>query len=210
MQMEDIRMARDGNSLNWLRRFGYITTCVCFLLISARWSFGQVDEGAINGTVVDTSGAVVANAQVTLTNKDVGLTLETRTNANGGYGFSPVRIGHYSVSVTANGFSKTTQENLTVNVSQVLLVNVQLKPGAATETIEVTTAPPLMQTEEASVGQTIGTEQVNDLPLNGRNFTFLAQLGAGMQTPQADRSEERRVGKECRSRGWRCSLYVKC
>ena len=179
-------MARDGNSLNWLRRFGYITTCVCFLLISARWSFGQVDEGAINGTVVDTSGAVVANAQVTLTNKDVGLTLETRTNANGGYGFSPVRIGHYSVSVTANGFSKTTQENLTVNVSQVLLVNVQLKPGAATETIEVTTAPPLMQTEEASVGQTIGTEQVNDLPLNGRNFTFLAQLGAGMQTPQAD------------------------
>src|ERR1017187_6842748 len=186
MQMEDIRMARDGKSLNWLRRFGYITTCVCFLLISARWFFGQVDEGAINGTVLDTSGAVVANAQVTLTNKDVGLTLETRTNANGGYGFSPVRIGHYSVSVTANGFSKTTQENLTVNVSQVLLVNVQLKPGAATETIEVTTAPPLMQTEEASVGQTIGTEQVNDLPLNGRNFTFLAQLGAGMQTPQAD------------------------
>jgi hypothetical protein len=67
-----------------------------------------------------------------------------------------------------------------------LLVNVQLKLGAATETVEVTTAPPLMQTEEASVGQVITQESVNDLPLNGRNFTFLAQLGAGMQTPQAD------------------------
>ncbi len=62
----------------------------------------------------------------------------------------------------------------------------QLKLGAATETVEVNTAPPLLQTEEASVGQVIGEQEVNALPLNGRNFTFLAQLGAGMQTPQAD------------------------
>src|SRR6202020_1195662 len=61
-----------------------------------------------------------------------------------------------------------------------------LKLGAATETVEVSTAPPLLQTEEASVGQVIGEQTVNSLPLNGRNFTFLAQLGAGMQTPQAD------------------------
>ncbi len=90
------------------------------------------------------------------------------------------------MSVTAKGFSKTTQQNLTVTIAQNLLVNVQLKPGAATETVEVSTAPPQMQTEDASVGQVIGSEQVNSLPLNGRNFTFLAQLGAGMQTPQAD------------------------
>ncbi len=62
----------------------------------------------------------------------------------------------------------------------------QLKLGGATETVEVNTAPPLLQTEEASVGQVIGQQEVNSLPLNGRNFTFLAQLGAGMQTPQAD------------------------
>jgi len=88
--------------------------------------------------------------------------------------------------VSANGFSKTTQKNISVDVSQVLQVNVQLKLGAATETVEVNTAPALLQTEEASVGQVIGSEEVNALPLNGRNFTFLAQLGAGMQTPQAD------------------------
>jgi hypothetical protein len=145
-----------------------------------------VDEGAITGTVQDTTGAVVPDADVTLTNTDVGLTLETKSSSNGSYTFSPLRVGHYSLTVTAKGFSKTTQRNLMVDVSQVLQVNVQVKLGSATETIEVTTAPPLMQTEEASVGQVIGEAEVNDLPLNGRNFTFLAQLGAGMQTPQAD------------------------
>ncbi len=73
-----------------------------------------------------------------------------------------------------------------MNVAQALQVNVSLKLGAATETVEVNTAPPQLQTEEASVGQVIGGQEVNALPLNGRNFTFLAQLGAGMQTPQAD------------------------
>jgi hypothetical protein len=185
--MEDIRMGLDRKAGRWFKLFGYITlTCFCFLLLQSRYAFGQVDEGSITGTVQDSTGAVVPNAQVTLLNTDQNITLQTRTNGDGGYTFSPVRIGHYSLSVTAKGFAKTTQQNLTVNVAQVLLVNVQLKLGAATETVEVTTAPPLMQTEEASVGQVISQESVNDLPLNGRNFTFLAQLGAGMQTPQAD------------------------
>jgi hypothetical protein len=145
-----------------------------------------VDEGAITGTVLDSTGAVVANAQVTLLNTDQGITTEIKSDGNGLYTFAPVRRGHYTVTVTAQGFAKTTQKNLTLNVAQVMQVNVTLKLGAATETVEVNTAPPLLQTEEASVGQVIGAEQVNALPLNGRNFTFLAQLGAGMQTPQAD------------------------
>src|ERR1035441_2014943 len=180
-------MGLDRNALMWLRKLGYFTlTCMFLLLVSSQHAFGQVDEGSITGTIQDTSGAVVPGAQVTLTNKDQGITLQTKSNSTGGYTFSPVRIGNYSLSVTAKGFSKTTQENLTVTISQNLLVNVQLKLGAATETVEVTTAPPQMQTEDASVGQVVGTEEVNSLPLNGRNFTFLAQLGAGMQTPQAD------------------------
>jgi hypothetical protein len=128
----------------------------------------------------------VPNAEVTLLNTDQGFTVQTKSNGSGGYTFSPVRLGHYTITVTASGFAKTTQKNLTVNVAQVLQVNVSLKPGGATETVEVNTAPPVMQTEEASVGQVVGEAEVNNLPLNGRNFTFLAQLGAGMQTPQAD------------------------
>ncbi len=105
---------------------------------------------------------------------------------NGEYIFSPVRIGHYTVTVTAPGFSTTTQQNITVTVGQHVLANVKLSLGAASQTIQVTAAPPQLQTDEASVGQVINQHAVNSLPLNGRNFTFLAQLSAGVNTPQAD------------------------
>jgi Carboxypeptidase regulatory-like domain len=180
-------MVRDRVTMKlWRVLVGIALSCMSLVLLPNQFAFGQVDEGSITGTVTDTTGAVVPEAQVTLLNTDQGLTLETHTDATGGYTFSPVRIGHYTVTVSANGFSKTTQKNLTVQVAQTLQVNISLKPGATSETVEVTTAPPLLQTQEASVGQVIGRQQVNDLPLNGRNFTFLAQLGAGMQTPQAD------------------------
>ncbi|MGO9336989.1 MAG: TonB-dependent receptor domain-containing protein [Terracidiphilus sp.] len=180
-------MGRDRSAAVWLRKFGYLTlTFSFFCVVASQQAFAQVDEGSISGTIQDTTGAVVPGALVTLLNTDQGMTLQTTSSPTGVYTFSPVRIGHYKISATARGFSKTTQDNVTVNVAQSLLVNIQLKLGAATETIEVSTAPPLLQTEEASVGQVIGTETVNNLPLNGRNFTFLAQLGAGMNTPQAD------------------------
>jgi hypothetical protein len=112
-------MGLDRKASSWFRLFGYITlTCFCFLLLQSQYAFGQVDEGSITGTVQDATGAVVANAQVTLLNTDQGITQQTRTSNSGGYTFSPVRIGHYSLSVTAKGFAKTTQENLTVNVAQ--------------------------------------------------------------------------------------------
>ena len=180
-------MGRARILLPRLRIVGFLTlTCLIFLFVQSRCAFAQVDEGAITGTVQDTTGAVVPNAQVQLVNTDQGITLETKSDASGGYTFSPVRIGHYQITVTAPGFSKTTQKNITVQVAQTVQVIIQLKLGQATETVEVNTAPPLLQTEEASVGQVIGSQEVNNLPLNGRNFTFLAQLGAGMQTPQAD------------------------
>src|SRR5216683_3352920 len=162
-------MAIDRNAVNWFGRCKYVVlTCLFVLLVQTQTAFGQVDQGSVSGTVQDASGAVVPNAKVTLLNKDVGLSLETTTKAGGEYIFTPVRIGNYSVSATAPGFSTTTQENLHVDLAQHLTVNIQLK------------------TEEGSVGQVIGEKTINSLPLNGRNFTFLAQLGAGVNTPQAD------------------------
>ena len=176
---------RDRSSVAWFRLISCLALAfVCFLLVQT--ANAQVDEGSITGTVQDSSGAVVAGARVTLLNTDVGLSIEATSNGSGSYSFNPVRIGHYTLSVTARGFAKTTQENIQVAVSQNVLVNVQLKPGAQTETVEVTDTPPVLQTEDASVGQTVSEQTVNSLPLNGRNFTFLAQLGAGTQTPQAD------------------------
>lgn len=180
-------MASHRSTLSWFRSLGFITlACLCIMLLQTRRSFAQVDEGSVTGVVQDSTGAVVPNATVTLLNTDVGLSLVTTTNGSGVYTFTPVRIGHYSVSASAAGFSTTTQQNLQVAVSQNLRVNVELKAGATTQTVEVTAAPPELQTEDASTGQVINGQSVNNLPLNGRNFTFLAQLSAGVNTPQAD------------------------
>jgi hypothetical protein len=179
-------MATDRNVFSCLRRAAYVAFACLFLLVQPQHLVGQVDEGAINGLVQDSSGAVVPNAHVTLLNTDQGITLETTTSAAGEYVFSPVRIGHYTVTVTAPGFSTTTQQNITVTVGQHVLANVKLSLGSASQTVQVTSAPPQLQTDEASVGQVINQHSVNSLPLNGRNFTFLAQLAAGVNTPQAD------------------------
>jgi Carboxypeptidase regulatory-like domain/TonB-dependent Receptor Plug Domain len=180
-------MGRDRNTLSSFKRISLITLAFCtLLLVSGRSLFAQVDEGSISGAVQDPSGAVIPSAQVTLLNTDQGLTLTTTTNSGGEYTFSPVRIGHYSVSATAPGFTTTNQQNLQVSVGQALQVNIQLKPGATSETVQVTTAPPQLQTSESSVGQVVTGQTINNLPLNGRNFTFLAQLGAGVNSSQPD------------------------
>jgi len=180
-------MSANQYPLRWFSLLcGTALACVCLLLIAVQPGFAQVDQGSVTGTITDPTGAVVANAKVTLTNTDNGLVLQTTTSSSGEYTFSPVRIGHYSIASTAQGFATTTQKSLQVNVQQRLEVNLQLKPGSTNESIEVTAAAPLMQTEEASVGQVVDSHTINNMALNGRNFTFLAQLAAGVNTPQAD------------------------
>src|SRR6201994_4839138 len=179
-------MAIDRSVFPWFRRVTYTTFACLFLLAQPQHLFGQVDAGAIDGVVQDSTGAAVPNAHVTLLNTDQGITLETTTSGGGEYVFSPVRIGHYTLTVTAPGFSTTTQQNITVTVGQHVNVPVKLSLGSASQTVQVTAAPPQLQTDEASVGQVINQHAVNSLPLNGRNFTFLAQSVAGVNTPQAD------------------------
>jgi Carboxypeptidase regulatory-like domain len=146
----------------------------------------QVDTGSITGTVTDASGAVVSGAKVTLTNEGTGTVLSTLTGADGIYDFSPVRIGTYKLDASANGFKTVVQNHIAVDVSARVPVNFKLQPGAISETVEVTSSVPVLQSQDASVGQVVDQRSVNNLPLNGRNFTFLAQLAAGVNTPQAD------------------------
>ncbi len=153
-------------------------------------AFAQADQGAITGLVQDPTGAVVANAHVTLTNTDTALVLESTTDSSGNYVFSPLKIGHYKVTVTAPGFSTTTQENITVNIQERAAVNVELKTGAENTTVTVSTAPPLLQTEEGSTGQVIESKTINDTPLNGRNWIFIAQLTAGVAPANGARGQK--------------------
>jgi hypothetical protein len=146
----------------------------------------QADTGSIQGTIKDQSGAVIPGAKVILTNEGTNLTMTFTASGDGSYIFAPVKIGIYAVSAEAPGFAKVVQPHVTLEIQQQRVVDLTLTPGVVTQTIEVTGAPPPLQTQNASVGQVINSRAVNDLPLNGRNFTFLAQLAAGVNTPEAD------------------------
>src|SRR6266850_5431547 len=156
------------------------------VLLNASLLQAQVDTGSITGTITDASGAVVSGASVKLTNEGTNAELTTTAGTDGDYKFSPVRIGNYSLTASFQGFQTMTQRHVTVNVSSNVVVNFALKPGQVTETVEVTSSAPQLQTQDASVGQVVDGRTVNNLPLNGRNFTFLAQTVAGVNTPQAD------------------------
>jgi hypothetical protein len=159
---------------------------LALLLLSAKPLLAQMDTGSILGTVSDQSGAVVAGAKVTLTNEGTGISLTTVTGSDGGYKFSPVRIGTYKIDVVNQGFQTTTTSGVAVDIGANVVQNFTLRPGSISQSIEVSAAPPLLQSQSAAVGQVVDSQSVNDLPLNGRNFTFLAQLAAGVNTPQAD------------------------
>jgi len=161
-------------------------TCV-LLALSATVAFAQADQGAITGTVLDTTGALIPKANVALTAVDTGLVLKAVSDSSGVYLFSPVKIGNYSITAEAPGFEKTTQENVHLDVQERLSVTMTLKLGAASESVVVTTAPPLLQTEEGSTGQVIESATINETPLNGRNFVFIAQLTAGVAPPSGSR-----------------------
>ena len=156
------------------------------MLFIPRPLLAQVDTGSILGTITDASGAVIGGTTVTLTNEGTNSKLSTTAETDGSYKFTPVRIGSYTLTATYAGFQTTTQRNVAVNVGSSVVVNFTLKPGQVTETVEVTTTTPVLESQSAAVGQVVDTRSVNNLPLNGRNFTFLAQLAAGVNSPQAD------------------------
>src|SRR5437899_3930108 len=173
-------------SVGFLRASLAMTAVLLFLFLSVQPVQAQVDTGSILGTIADASGAPISGAKVTLTNEGTGAALSFTTSADGVYKFTPLKIGSYKVTATFQGFQTTTQTNIAVNVGADVVINFSLKPGAVTQSVEVVATIPVLQTQNAAVGQVVDSRSVNDLPLNGRNFTFLAQLAAGVNTPQAD------------------------
>jgi Carboxypeptidase regulatory-like domain/TonB dependent receptor len=171
--------------VSWALRAA-LALLVGVLFVGATPLRAQVDEGTILGTVRDSSGATINGATVTLTNEGTGASLTFTTGDDGGYRFTPIKIGSYKVSAVGPGFATLTQTKITVDVGANVVIDFALKPGQTTVVVEVTAEQPVLETQSSSVGQVVDQRSVNDLPLNGRNFTFLAQLGAGVNTPQAD------------------------
>ncbi len=153
---------------------------VVFLISVAVVGVAQVDTGSLVGTVKDASGALLPNVTVTATNTDTGIATPTKTEQNGDYVITPLHIGRYSVSVEATGFQREIRKDIVLDVQQTLRLDFSLKVGSVSETMEVSGAPPLLETESASLGNVVTAETVEELPLNGRRYTDLAELTSGV------------------------------
>jgi hypothetical protein len=143
--------------------------------------FAQIDTGVIVGTVKDSSGAVVPGSTLVLTNAATRVSATAHTNGDGQYQFNALIPGIYSVKASAAGFQSELQVNIQIDVQSRPSVDFTLKVGVASETVEVTSAPPILETESADLGGVVEKEQINDLPLNGRRYSDLALLEAGIQ-----------------------------
>ena len=136
-------------------------------------------NGTILGTVTDSSGAVVGSAQVDVTNVATGVVGHTSTGANGDFTSPYLAPGIYKVTVQAQGFQKAEADNITLAVAQQARVNVVMKPGQVSETVQVEASSVSLDTDSAAVAQLVSQTQVEQLPLNGRNFLNLLFIGAG-------------------------------
>ena len=158
-------------------------TCAAILLCTlatALSAWAQVDTATVSGTVRDKSGAVITKATVTATEVDTGIRTTAKTGSDGIYVINPLKIGRYSVSAEAPGFQTETRQNVVLDVQQNQKLDFQLNVGTVTQTAEVTSEAQLLETENASLGDVVSAQQVEELPLNGRRYTDLAALTAGV------------------------------
>ena len=135
--------------------------------------------GTILGTVTDNSGAVVARANVDVTNLNTNVTKRTVTTSSGDFTLPYLEPGNYRVSVQSQGFQKSVVDNIRLVVGQEARADVILKTGAVTETVEVQATAVALDTDSSAVSQLVSEKQVDELPLNGRNFLNLLFIGAG-------------------------------
>jgi len=170
-------------------------------------AFGQVITGDIIGTVTDPSGAAIPGAAVTVTNAGTQLTRKAETNTLGDYTFTLLPTGTYSVSIEAKGFKTYKLAEMSLLSAQRARVNARLEVGNLTETVEVSAAEPLLQTDSSSVSTTLTSETVAEIPLNGRNFIDLITIQPGVNagTPgsiqSGARPDERRQSSSFSANG---------
>lgn len=160
------------------KTFSFFTLLVALLGFTSLAN-AQTATGQITGTVKDASGAVLANAKVTVTNEATNFSRETVTNEAGTYVFPLLPVGVYSVTVTQQGFSTSKQSGIPLTVDKIARVDIDLKVGDVSATVDIQSAAVTLDTETASMGQTVTQKQVTQLPLNGRNFLSLLFLNGG-------------------------------
>jgi hypothetical protein len=157
----------------------------CFLIIASTLTIciaasAQVERATITGSVTDASGAAIPNATVHVTEESTTKVLTLQTDGAGQYTASNLTPGSYSVEVEKAGFKSHINKGFVIQVFQTARLDVSMSVGSVEQSVEVTTSVPLLQNENASVGQVITTQAIDQLPLNGRNMSQLAIIAPGV------------------------------
>jgi len=159
-----------------------ILILVLMASLSASLAHSQAVNGTLLGSVTDASGGTVNNAKVIITEETTGVSHTVQSNVSGNFTFPDLAPGVYSITVELPGFKKEVQRGVTVRVDETSRINMKLSPGNVSESIEVTGAPPILQTDTASTGQKIDRETLINVPLvsSNRNFQSLLNLAPGV------------------------------
>src|SRR5271165_2259991 len=158
----------------------WILNAALFMVVASFPVFSQTVTGRILGSVTDQTGASIAGATVTVTDAQRGVSRTLTTDQSGAYVAPNLTPGTYRVRAEAKGFKTTERVNIPVEVAQDVLIDVTLPTGQASETVVVTEEVPLLNTTTATLGGTLSNNEINDLPLNGRNYENLLQLRPGV------------------------------
>ncbi|MBI2817401.1 MAG: TonB-dependent receptor [Acidobacteria bacterium] len=155
-------------------------TALIFLCLSCGIMMAQVTTGTISGTARDASGAVMPGAGVSIRHVETGIARAVTTDAEGRYLVPNLALGGYDVQATMSGFQTQVRTGITLTVGQQAVVNFTLQPGAVAESVTVMGEAPLVDTATSAVGALVSREQIQDLPLSGRNYTQLVLLQPGV------------------------------
>jgi len=160
--------------------FSFVFLLICLLMLSTEDASAQLSSATLNGVVRDSTGAVIKNASVVLRNLGTSVERITASNDTGNYVFSDVTPGPYTLKVGAQSFATKQVSEFVLAVNQTATIDLTLSAGSESEVMTVTATGEQLQSSTAELGTVIATKQVNDLPLNGRNFTRLLSLTPGV------------------------------
>jgi hypothetical protein len=178
------RVALGANATRFVKAPVSFLGLAAFLIFLCIQANAQMDTGSITGTVKDPSGALVVGAQCTVIDTATGIKHQGKTTSAGAYVFDGLKAGTYNLTVLANGFKEYDLTGIEVHVQDIATADVALQIGATNQEVTVTSAVPLLQAQDASVGMTINSKMANDLPLQGgaqgRNFLSLTTTAPGV------------------------------
>jgi hypothetical protein len=183
------RRSQEADMRALLKLAGGFAVLYIVFLFAPKGAFAQ-GYGSISGAVTDTSGAIIQGAEVTATQENTGMVLRTVTGGAGTYVFPSLAPSVYDLAVSHTGFAAYTEKGVQVRADAAVTTNITLKPGSMNQTVTVDAQPAQVDVTTGTLSQVIGTSQVNNLPLNGRNAASLTALVAGVSVAPSAQADQ--------------------